>query len=52
MKYLRAKGVKPSSIGAAGFGEYRSVAPNDTPQNRAKNRRIELVIAPERLPKA
>jgi chemotaxis protein MotB len=51
VKYLRAKGVKPSSIGAAGFGEYGPVAPNDTPQNKAKNRRIELVIAPERLPK-
>jgi chemotaxis protein MotB len=51
VKYLRAKGVNPASIGAAGFGSYRPVAPNDTPQNKAKNRRIELVIGPERLPK-
>ncbi len=27
-----------------GFGEYRPVAPNDTPENREKNRRIEIRI--------
>ncbi len=27
-----------------GYGEYSPVAPNDTPENRAKNRRIEMRI--------
>jgi chemotaxis protein MotB len=29
---------------AAGYGEYRPVAPNDTEENRGKNRRIEITI--------
>ncbi len=29
---------------AAGFGEYKPLFPNDTPENRAKNRRVELLF--------
>jgi hypothetical protein len=31
-------------LAAAAFGEYRPIAPNDTPANKQKNRRIEIVL--------
>jgi len=37
-------GYDPSKLSAAGCGEYRPIAPNTTPEGRAKNRRIEIVI--------
>lgn len=44
-RYLVSKGVPQNSISAQGFGDARPVAANDTPQGRAKNRRVEIVIA-------
>jgi outer membrane protein OmpA-like peptidoglycan-associated protein len=41
--YLISKGIDGSRIKAAGFGDARPVAPNDTAENRQKNRRIEVV---------
>jgi len=37
-------GYPEKLISARGYGEYRPIAPNDTPEGRAKNRRIEFVI--------
>jgi chemotaxis protein MotB len=34
----------PLLISAAGYSEYRPVAGNDTPQGRAANRRVDLVV--------
>lgn len=45
-RYLQDEGVNPSHLGASGFAEYRPVAPNTTEQNRQKNRRIDIVLAP------
>ncbi|HUN44572.1 MAG TPA: OmpA family protein [Acetobacteraceae bacterium] len=45
MQYLISQGVKPDLISAKGFGDTDPVAPNDTPQDRAKNRRVELSLA-------
>ena len=42
--YLTSQGVNPSVISAKGFGDTHAVAPNDTPQGRAQNRRIEIVM--------
>ena len=42
--YLRAQGVNPNIISAKGFGDTHPVASNDTPDGRAKNRRIEIVM--------
>ena len=35
---------EPSRIRAQGLGESDPVAPNDTPENRARNRRVEIVL--------
>lgn len=42
--YLINKGVSPEKISIAGYSEYRPIAPNDTEENRAKNRRVDIVI--------
>jgi len=36
--------LDPALLSALGYGEFRPVAPNDTNENRAKNRRIEINI--------
>jgi chemotaxis protein MotB len=40
-------GLDPTKITAAGRSEYAPVAPNDTPEGRAANRRTRVVILPE-----
>jgi chemotaxis protein MotB len=42
--YLESQGVNPAVISAKGFGDTHPVASNDTPDGRAKNRRIEIVM--------
>jgi chemotaxis protein MotB len=44
MQYLISQGVKPDLISAKGFGDASPVAPNDTAQGRAQNRRVELSL--------
>ena len=39
-------GLDPARLSAAGFGEFRPAKPNDTPEGRAANRRVVLVVAP------
>jgi chemotaxis protein MotB len=43
-KYLAGRGVDPTKIGVAGFGDGRPVVPNDTLANRAINRRAEIAL--------
>jgi chemotaxis protein MotB len=46
-------GVPYDRVSAAGYGEHRPLVPNDGPANRAKNRRVEiLVVALELAPDA
>jgi chemotaxis protein MotB len=42
--FLASKGVNPNILSAKGFGATHPVAPNDTAQGRAQNRRIEIVL--------
>jgi chemotaxis protein MotB len=37
-------GVAPDRLAAIGRGEYRNIAPNDTPEGRARNRRVTVTI--------
>jgi len=41
--YLISKGIEGDRITAVGFGGERPVGPNDSDENRQKNRRIEVV---------
>ena len=41
---LRKSGIAPERIMYAGRGATRPVAPNDTPEGRALNRRVEITI--------
>ena len=42
-------GVDPRRLGAVGYGEFRPVADNATPEGRARNRRIAITILSEEL---
>jgi chemotaxis protein MotB len=45
-RYLQGRGINAGFLSAEGFSEYRPVAPNDTPENTARNRRIEIALIP------
>jgi chemotaxis protein MotB len=42
-------GVDPRRLGALGHGEFHPVAENGSPEGRAQNRRIAIVVLPELL---
>jgi chemotaxis protein MotB len=42
--FLVSQGVNPNIISAKGVGDTRPIAPNDTPQGQAQNRRIEITV--------
>ena len=44
IKQLQAAGVDPRRISGVGYGEYRPLGDNKTPDGRAKNRRIEISL--------
>jgi chemotaxis protein MotB len=45
-RILTKGGVGPGQITASGRGEYSPLAQNDSPQNKQKNRRTEIIITP------
>jgi len=42
--YLIKKGVSPERIGTIGYADSHPLFPNDTPEHRALNRRVEILI--------
>lgn len=42
--HLISQGIERAKVQAKGLGESRPVAPNDTPEGRANNRRVEIVV--------
>jgi len=46
-RYLEKEGLDPALLSAAAFGEYQPVADNETPEGRAKNRRIAIILLPK-----
>lgn len=49
LRYLIDKRyVTPSQISAEGFSQFRPIAPNDTAENKAKNRRVEIILLKKR----
>ena len=43
-------GINESRLSVASYGPYRPTGPNDTPDGRARNRRVEIVILDEAAP--
>ncbi|MCL2435300.1 MAG: OmpA family protein [Lentimicrobiaceae bacterium] len=43
-RYLIDNGIDSSRLSYKGYGKWRPVAPNDTEENRARNRRTEILI--------
>lgn len=46
-KILTKAGVSPQQLTASGRGEFVPLAANDSPQNKQKNRRTEIIITPD-----
>jgi chemotaxis protein MotB len=47
LRFLHEKvGVEGKYLSAVGYGSFRPVASNDTPEGRAENRRIEISLTP------
>ena len=44
MKYLTDKGLAAARLTAVGYGDTKSLVPNDTPENMQRNRRIEFGV--------
>jgi chemotaxis protein MotB len=45
LQYLISRcGIPPSRLSAAGYGEYKPHVPNTTPENKARNRRVDIVL--------
>jgi outer membrane protein OmpA-like peptidoglycan-associated protein len=45
--YLAEQKIPPAAMNVAAFGETRPVAPNETPEGRQQNRRVEIVVSGE-----
>lgn len=47
--FVEQQGIAPSRVSASGYGEFRPVADNSTPDGRAANRRVVLIVQRQRI---
>jgi len=45
--FLLTQGVEPDRVRAVGLGQSRPIADNRSPEGRANNRRVEIVVSPD-----
>jgi len=50
LKYLIQGGIDPSRLTATGYSDLLPLVPNDTPENRGINRRVEFVLEKKKGP--
>jgi chemotaxis protein MotB len=44
VNYLAGHGVNPNLLSAQGYGDANPVVSNDSPQGRARNRRVDITL--------
>ena len=49
-RYLQQQGIDPLMLSAVAYGEYHPVTANNSDEGKAKNRRIEIILAPKDSP--
>jgi chemotaxis protein MotB len=42
--FIQNKNISSSRFGVGGYGDTRPQVPNDTKENRTKNRRVEIIL--------
>lgn len=46
--FIESKGLDPTRLSATGYGEYKPLVDNTTPENRAINRRVDILIVQQK----
>lgn len=49
VQYMRGKGIDTLRLSAAGFGQNRPRATNDSKEGRRLNRRVEIIVSPQKI---
>lgn len=47
LRYFIQQGIDPERMSATGYADFLPLVPNDSPENRARNRRVEFVLEKE-----
>ena len=46
--FVEKKGIKPTRFAVKGYGEFKPLVKNDTPEHRATNRRVDILIVEQK----
>jgi phosphoribosylformimino-5-aminoimidazole carboxamide ribonucleotide (ProFAR) isomerase len=49
-EFLKQSGLPERQIGVSGFGGHQPIATNSTPEDRRRNRRVEIFVLPPEAP--